>query len=54
MSKELRPTPGSIVKRIGVHVVLTIQGRQVFFQRHEAKAIGLALVDVAEDEPEQK
>lgn len=51
MSDEQRPTPQTIVKVIGRHVVLTIQGRQMFFQRHEAKAIGLALVAAADETP---
>lgn len=50
MSREMMPVAGVLVKRIGVHVVLTMQGRQLFLSAHDAKAIGAALVDVAEDE----
>jgi REP element-mobilizing transposase RayT len=49
MNREVMPVAGVLVKRIGVHVVLTMQGRQMFLSAHDAKAIGAALVDVADE-----
>ena len=44
-------TPGTVTRR-GVHVVLTLQGRQMFLSAHDAKAIGVALVDAANETPQ--
>lgn len=47
---ELRPTPHTTVKRVGVHIVLTLaDGRQQFLKPHDAKAIGEALLTVSAD-----
>jgi hypothetical protein len=49
---ELRPTTHTLVKRVGRHVMLTLRdGRQTFLTPEEAKAIGEALIAVADADP---
>lgn len=49
MNPERRPMRGVIVKRVGTHVVLMLQGRQHFLDPHDAKALGEALAAESEE-----